>query len=47
MNTSDPQCACFEYIGDNLYCPVHGKEAEEPKAPKATDGTQVAEEDAG
>lgn len=21
----NPQCACFEYVGDNPYCPVHGK----------------------
>jgi hypothetical protein len=44
---NEPKCACFEYIGDNPYCPVHGKEADEPKAPKATEGTQVAEAVAG
>jgi hypothetical protein len=23
-----PECACFEFVGDNPYCPVHGKPAE-------------------
>lgn len=21
----EPQCACYQYIGDNPNCPVHGK----------------------
>lgn len=30
-----PTCACFEYVGDNPYCPVHGKSSAE--APKGTE----------
>jgi hypothetical protein len=21
---NDPECACYEYVGDNPLCPVHG-----------------------
>jgi hypothetical protein len=24
----EPRCACFEYVGDNPYCPIHGKQAD-------------------
>jgi len=23
----EPQCNCYEYVGDNPDCPVHGKKA--------------------
>lgn len=26
-------CACFEYVGDNPYCPVHGKAAKVSEVP--------------
>lgn len=30
------ECACFEYVGDNPHCPVHGKaEAQTSKGAKA------------
>lgn len=25
IETEEPECACFEFIGDNDACPVHGK----------------------
>lgn len=30
-------CACFEYVGDNQYCPVHGKEAQTGKVTEASE----------
>jgi hypothetical protein len=31
-----PECACFEYVGDNPYCAVHGKPAEPATTGEAT-----------
>jgi hypothetical protein len=28
MRAAVPECACFEFVGDNPYCPLHGKPAE-------------------
>jgi hypothetical protein len=32
-----PECACFEYVGDNPYCAVHGKPAEPATIGEARD----------
>jgi hypothetical protein len=36
MRTAVPECACFEFVGDNPYCPVHGKPAEPATIGEAT-----------
>lgn len=36
-DTDQPLCVCLEHIGDNGYCPVHGKGFEQDKADYFTD----------
>jgi hypothetical protein len=41
----DPRCACFEYVGDNPYCPIHGGQESDLGARFTVSGGEVMQID--
>ena len=37
---SEPECMCFEYEGDNPYCPKHGKAGSVPTSENEAEETE-------